>query len=139
MLTRIAPILAVAYWTNTHSATFGAQIPTRSPVLHARAEQPERQRVDLRHELRVGPAAPGGHLDEGLAVGTAGGGAVEAVADRVAEQRDVGGSGGVRREGRGHGDSSSGGCDRSRLWRSAHPASAPPPPPPPTGRLAGAA
>src|SRR6478735_4791379 len=33
MLTRIAPILAVAYWTSVHSEQLGAQIPTRSPVL----------------------------------------------------------------------------------------------------------
>ncbi len=32
MLTRIAPTLAVAYWVNTHSAQFGAQMPTRSPL-----------------------------------------------------------------------------------------------------------
>src|SRR6185437_5620987 len=32
MVTRIAPIFAVAYWVNSHSAQFGAQIPTRSPL-----------------------------------------------------------------------------------------------------------
>src|SRR6476660_3740433 len=32
MLTRIAPIFAVAYCTTVHWAQFGAQIPTRSPV-----------------------------------------------------------------------------------------------------------
>src|SRR4051794_38619976 len=32
MLTRIAPILAVAYCTSVHSEQFGAQMPTRSPV-----------------------------------------------------------------------------------------------------------
>ena len=32
MLTRIAPTLAVAYWVSTHSAQFGAQMPTRSPL-----------------------------------------------------------------------------------------------------------
>ncbi|CPB34773.1 Uncharacterised protein [Mycobacterium tuberculosis] len=31
MVTRIAPISAVAYWTSTHSHRFGAQMPTRSP------------------------------------------------------------------------------------------------------------
>ena len=31
MLTRMAPILAVAYCTTVHSAQFGAQMPTRSP------------------------------------------------------------------------------------------------------------
>ena len=32
MLTRIAPILAVAYWVTVHSARFGDQMPTRSPL-----------------------------------------------------------------------------------------------------------
>jgi hypothetical protein len=32
MLTRMAPIFAVAYWRNVHSARFGDQIPTRSPL-----------------------------------------------------------------------------------------------------------
>ena len=32
MLTRTAPILAVAYWVSVHSAQFGDQIPTRSPL-----------------------------------------------------------------------------------------------------------
>ena len=40
MLTRIAPILAVAYWTIVHSAQFGAQIPTRSPFSMPRAIKP---------------------------------------------------------------------------------------------------
>ena len=71
-----------------------------------RPEQSERQRVDAGDELGVGEAAAGRDVDEGLAVGVPGGGAVEAVPDRVAEQRDVGGAGGVRREGGGHGDSS---------------------------------
>ena len=31
-LTRIAPILALAYCVIVHSAQFGAQIPTRSPL-----------------------------------------------------------------------------------------------------------
>src|SRR5438067_1877045 len=31
MLTRITPALAEAYWTSSHSAQFGAQIPMRSP------------------------------------------------------------------------------------------------------------
>ena len=40
MLTRIAPILAVAYWVSTHSAQFGAQMPTRSPTVIAGASRP---------------------------------------------------------------------------------------------------
>jgi hypothetical protein len=32
MLTRTAPILAVAYWTIVHSAQLGDQMPTRSPL-----------------------------------------------------------------------------------------------------------
>ena len=32
MLTRITPTLAVAYWSQTHSAQLGLQMPTRSPT-----------------------------------------------------------------------------------------------------------
>src|SRR5439155_1347119 len=44
MLTRIAPILAVANWTTTHSALFGDQIPTRSPRATPSARRPRAQR-----------------------------------------------------------------------------------------------
>ena len=40
MLTRIAPIFAVAYWTMVHSAQFGAQMPTRSPFSMPAATRP---------------------------------------------------------------------------------------------------
>ncbi len=40
MFTRIAPILAVAYWVNVHSAQFGAQMPTRSPLVIPAASRP---------------------------------------------------------------------------------------------------
>jgi len=40
MLTRIAPILAVAYWTITHSAQLGAQMPTRSPLRTPSSSRP---------------------------------------------------------------------------------------------------
>jgi len=40
MLTRMAPILAVAYWVIVHSAQFGAQMPTRSPLTMPRAINP---------------------------------------------------------------------------------------------------
>src|SRR5450759_174287 len=40
MLTRIAPIAAVAYWTTTHSYRLGDHIPTRSPFLTPRAMRP---------------------------------------------------------------------------------------------------
>ena len=72
MLTRIAPIFAVAYWTNTHSATFGAQIPTRSPVRTPAPSSPSASASTCADELRVGPSAPGRHVDEGLAVGIGG-------------------------------------------------------------------
>ena len=41
MLTRIAPSFAVPYWTKAHSAQFGAQMPTRSPLADAERVQPE--------------------------------------------------------------------------------------------------
>ena len=40
MLTRIAPIRAVANWVSTHSGTFGAQMPTRSPLAIPWASSP---------------------------------------------------------------------------------------------------
>src|SRR5439155_23952293 len=41
MLTRIAPIAEVAYWTMTHSYRLGDQMPTRSPFLTPRAMSPQ--------------------------------------------------------------------------------------------------
>src|SRR6476659_6558774 len=41
MLTRIAPIFAVANWTMVHSAQFGAQMPTRSPFSMPAATKPQ--------------------------------------------------------------------------------------------------
>ena len=32
MFTSTIPAFAVAYWSSTHSAQFGAQMPTRSPA-----------------------------------------------------------------------------------------------------------
>ncbi len=43
MVTRIAPSFAVPYWTKTHSAQLGAQMPTRSPVPTPRASRPSAQ------------------------------------------------------------------------------------------------
>ena len=40
MFTRITPTLAVAYWSHTHSAQFGLQIPTRSPTCRPRRSRP---------------------------------------------------------------------------------------------------
>lgn len=40
MLTRIAPMRAVAYWSSVHSAQFGAQIPMRSPAAMPFASSP---------------------------------------------------------------------------------------------------
>jgi hypothetical protein len=76
--------------------------PDADPVTLAdpRREQPGGQGVHLLAQLRVGEAPAGGDLDERLAVRAAGRGAVEVVADGVAEQRDVGHARGVRRKGR---------------------------------------
>jgi hypothetical protein len=43
MVTRIAPSFAVPYWTSTHSAQFGAQMPTRSPFHTPIASNPSAQ------------------------------------------------------------------------------------------------
>jgi hypothetical protein len=45
MLTRIAPIRAVAYCVRVHSAQLGAQIPTRSPVATPAASRPRASSV----------------------------------------------------------------------------------------------
>ena len=44
MLTRIAPTRAVANCTTTHSAQFGAQMPTRSPFSTPAASRPRAHR-----------------------------------------------------------------------------------------------
>ncbi len=72
MLTRIAPTLAVAYWMSTHSAQFGAQMPTRSPLAMPAPSSPRASAVDLGAQLGVGPAAAGRAVDQRLAVGHAG-------------------------------------------------------------------
>ena len=59
MLTRIAPSLAVAYWVRVHSAQFGAQMPTRSPLPMPAAEQAEGEGVDLVLQLAVAVAQAG--------------------------------------------------------------------------------
>ena len=87
MLTRIAPILAVAYWVRVHSAQFGAQIPTRSPLVMPGAEEAEGERVDFCVQLRVAQPDPGRPVDQGKLVGVAGDGAVQVLADGVAQQR----------------------------------------------------
>ena len=69
MLTRIAPMRAVAYWVRNHSAQLGAQMPTRSPLATPRAEQPAGHLLDRGVELGVGVAAPGCDVDERLAIG----------------------------------------------------------------------
>ena len=53
MLTRIAPIFAVAYCTITHSTQLGAQIPTRSPVRIPARSSPPAAASHGRVELRV--------------------------------------------------------------------------------------
>src|SRR4051794_17267297 len=98
MFTRIAPSLAVPYWTNTHSAQLGAQIPTRSPLRTPRGVQPERAGVDLGDQLGVGPAAARGALDERLVVTHPRCRPVEVGPDRVAQQRNRGGPAAVGRQ-----------------------------------------
>ena len=44
MFTSTAPTFAVAYWTRTHSAQFGAQMPTRSPASIPAASRPRASR-----------------------------------------------------------------------------------------------
>ena len=80
---------AVAYWVTTHSKRFGAQMPTRSPLLHAAREQRARGAVDLVPQLAVGRAVALVADDERLAVAEALDGAAQVLADRLAEQRDV--------------------------------------------------
>ena len=48
MLTRIAPIFAVANCTRVHSAQFGAQMPTRSPFSMPAASEAASRAVDVR-------------------------------------------------------------------------------------------
>ena len=61
MLTRITPILAVAYCTSTHSALFGLQMPTRSPLLEAEGEQAAgHARRPRRRARRRSSGRPGG-------------------------------------------------------------------------------
>ena len=114
MLTRIAPSFAVAYWTNTHSAQFGAQMPTRSPLPTPSASRPSAHGVDLGDELRVAEAAAGGALDQRLVVAHPRRRPVEVRPDRVAEQRDRGGPAAVgRQRGRAHRPSTT--CTPARL------------------------
>ena len=47
MLTRIAPIFAVAYCTIVHSGQFGAQMPTRSPRFDAQRHETACDHVDF--------------------------------------------------------------------------------------------
>src|SRR5690606_16921820 len=61
----------------------------------ARSQHTERERVDVGDEFGVAPALSDGGVDERLTVAEAGGGAVEVVADGVAEQRDIPGTLGV--------------------------------------------
>ena len=97
MLTSTAPIFAVAYCTSTHSAQFGAQMPTRSPLLDAQGEQPAGHPVDVAVQLGVGPAAAARAVDQRLPVAEPGHGALQVRPDRVAEQRELGGAAGVGR------------------------------------------
>ena len=46
MLTRMAPIFAVASWAIVHSAQLGDQTPTRSPLAMPRGDQAAGEVVD---------------------------------------------------------------------------------------------
>ena len=61
-------------------------MPTRSPFAMPGRDQPAGQRVDVAVELGVGPAPPGGDLDQRLAVGVRRDGALEVGPDRLLEQ-----------------------------------------------------
>ena len=86
-MTRIAPILAVAYCAIVHSAQFGAHMPTRSPFAMPAGDQAAGNSVDVGVQLAIGPAAAGGELDQRLAVGVRRDGALEVGADGLLEQR----------------------------------------------------
>ena len=91
--------MAVAYWMSTHSAQLGDQMPTRSPRSIPCASRPRRDAVDRGVELGVGEAQALVAADERLAVGEPRDRALEVVADRLAQQRDVVGAVAVGRTG----------------------------------------
>ena len=103
MLTRIAPSFAVPYWTKTHSAQFGAQMPTRSPLPTPRASSPSAQASTSATNSRIGPAAAGGALDQRLVVAHPRRRPIQVRPDRVAQQGDRRGPAAVgRQRGRAH-------------------------------------
>ena len=62
---------AVAYWMTTHSARFGAQMPTRSPFSTPRASRPRAARPDSLPQLAIGRAVALVADDERLPVAEA--------------------------------------------------------------------
>ena len=99
MLTRIAPILAVAYCTIIHSAQFGAQMPIRSPVVTPTASRARGPPVDVGSQRGIRPAAALRHVDEGLAVTEPSHRLVEVVADRLLDKGGLRLAAGVREGG----------------------------------------
>ena len=87
MLTRMTPTFAVAYWTTVHSAQFGAQMPTRSPLASPAATQRLGEAVHLLAEDGIRPPQSLGAVDQRLAVAEPGDGRVEVGPDRLLEQR----------------------------------------------------
>ena len=87
MLTRISPAFAVANWVTTHSALFSDQMPIRSPALQPQRQQPGGERLRPLDKFAITPAYPLAAHDERGRVGDAGGGAVEVLPDRLAQQR----------------------------------------------------
>ena len=84
-----------------HEHPLGAvRRPDADPVAlgDAQRQQAERERVDVGVQLAVGPAPVRRHVDQRLAVAAAGHRALQVGPDRLAEQRGVGGGGGVGRQ-----------------------------------------
>jgi hypothetical protein len=97
MLTRLAPILAVAYCGNVHSAMFGVQISARSSFCTPASSRPQRQRVDIRPQRRESPPLAGGHLHQRLPRRIRCYRPVEVVADVLPEQGHIGRAGRIGR------------------------------------------
>jgi hypothetical protein len=97
MLTRLAPILAVAYRGNVHSAMFGVQISARSSFCTPASSRPQRQRVDIRPQWRESPPLACGHLHQRLPRRIRRDPPVEVVAGVLPEQGHIGHAGRIGR------------------------------------------
>ncbi len=95
-LTRTAPIRAVAYWTRIHSAQFGAQMPTRSPLPMPATISPNARRSDRLVQLAIDPPQPLATAHHRRVRGPPLRGARQARADRLADKRNVRDPAGIR-------------------------------------------